>query len=402
MNQQELERALMRAKIAMMSAPDSAFLTTLCFSLKQIWDTEIERAATNGSEIRINPQTFYDYTPEERVFTLLEETLHVGLMHILESRIGNRNKDKWNRAADEAVRNILGARNFPIPRWANYDKKYANMSVEEIYDDLPDDDGNGGAGSMPQDQKDLLAPKPNGDGEGNGDKNGQGNGGGNDPFDGDGSADARMKKQIDDMLLNASTHSQMVGDKPGSIPGDIEFYLDKLLNPILPWHRILRKHLSVLKRNNYSYRKPNRRFLPEFYLPTLYSEDMGDVAVVVDTSASVSDEDFQKFVTETASIMKMLKPSKITFVQFDTKIRAVDELKKLSDIKKLKFTGRGGTIIEPVFDWIEQHQPKAVVVFTDGYFSIPQPPKVTSNFVWVIYDHPQFKNPNGKLIHYTL
>ena len=64
-------QALNKAKIRLMSTPDSAFFTTVCFSLKHIWDESIPTAATNGKEIRFNPDFFMSLNTDEQVFLLL-------------------------------------------------------------------------------------------------------------------------------------------------------------------------------------------------------------------------------------------------------------------------------------------------------------------------------------------
>ena len=46
-----LQRALDKAKIALMSKPDSTSFTTVCFSLKHVWDDTITTAATNGTHL---------------------------------------------------------------------------------------------------------------------------------------------------------------------------------------------------------------------------------------------------------------------------------------------------------------------------------------------------------------
>ena len=53
----ETKKAYDKAKIGLMARPDTAFFTTIVFSLKLIWDWDISAAATDGSAIRINPDS---------------------------------------------------------------------------------------------------------------------------------------------------------------------------------------------------------------------------------------------------------------------------------------------------------------------------------------------------------
>lgn len=66
-------------------------------------------------------------------------------------------------------------------------------------------------------------------------------------------------------------------------------------------------------------------------------------AVAVDTSGSVTDDQFTRFITEIHSILRTMNPEKITVVQFDTHIKSVDEVRNVHELSTLKFTGRGGT-----------------------------------------------------------
>ena len=83
------EQALSKAKIQLMSRPDSAFFTTLCFNMEHRFTDTVDAAATNGKKILYNPDFFMSLTVDERVFLLIHETMHVAYMHML--RIGDRN-----------------------------------------------------------------------------------------------------------------------------------------------------------------------------------------------------------------------------------------------------------------------------------------------------------------------
>ncbi len=63
-----------------------------------------------------------------------------------------------------------------------------------------------------------------------------------------------------------------------------------VLHPPADWRSVLREFVSAHARNDYSWARPNRRFLAQgLYLPGLHSEELGDVVLAVDTSGSVGD-----------------------------------------------------------------------------------------------------------------
>lgn len=361
----EAQRALDKAKIALMSKPDSAFFTTVCFSLRHYFDERVPTAQTNGKEIRFGPQFFLALDPEERVFLLLHETLHVAYLHM--ARLMGRCPDRWNIAGDHVINLQLKERGFKMPKIGLADPQFKGLSTEEVYDRLPE---NPGQPSM----QDLVAPE--------GDI-------------------VQLEETVQDILIRAAVQSKMAGDAPGSIPGEIQIFLDKLLNPKLPWQRILQKYMHAMAKGDYTFRKPNRRFFPRHHLPSLYSESLMDLAVAVDTSGSVSDAEFNRFISEIHGILKMMKPSKITLIQFDTGIKSIHEVRSVQELSRVEFTGRGGTRIEPVLEWAAAMKPQLMLVFSDGHFHFYQP-QSKANVVWLIHNNDRFTAPFGKVINYAM
>lgn len=357
-------QALSKAKIQLMSRPDSAFFTTLCFNMEHVFTDQVNTAATNGKKILYNPDFFMTLNEDERVFLLIHETMHVAYMHML--RIGDRNHKKWNIATDHVINLQLIERKFKMPQNGLADPQFKGMGAEEIYALLPD--------PPPDFEPDLL------------------------PAEGDIEV---LEEHIKDAVIQATIQSKASGDAPGTIPGEIDIFLQRLLNPKLPWQAILRKYLQNLTKNDYSWRKPNRRFFPEYHLPSLYGHGLINLVVAVDTSGSVSDDEFQQIVSEIASILKMMKPSKLTVLQFDTTLKEVVEVKSLKELKDVKFTGRGGTHIQPVLDWVEKARPQLTLVFSDGFFQWPTQ-KHKNPFIWLTHNNPQFTAPFGKVIHYEM
>jgi predicted metal-dependent peptidase len=359
------QEALSKTKIQLMSREDTTFFTTVCFSLIHEFDNKVSTAQTNGKVIKFNPDFFMSLPPEEQLFLLIHETLHVALMHTV--RVNTRNPKRFNIAADHVINLMLLERRFKMPKNGLADPQYKGMSTEEVYDLLPDDAG----------EDDFT-------------------------MDLDGSeASEELTAEIQDIVVRASIQSKMAGDKPGSIPDEIQIFLNKLLNPKLPWYKILRRYIQSTSKSDYSFQRPNRRFMPDHYLPSLHSESLVDLAIAVDTSGSVSDEEFLVFISEMAGILKMMKPEKMTVIQFDTQIKEVTPVKDINALKNIEFRGRGGTEIYPVMEWANTHKPKVLIVFTDGDFYF-RGASTKVNTIWLIHNNPQFFTRMGKTIHYEV
>jgi predicted metal-dependent peptidase len=367
MSSPEANKALSKAKIHLMSSPDATFFSVICCNLLHVWDTKLPTAATDGIRILYNEKFFLDCEPAQRVGLILHEILHVVFSHML--RVGSRNHQKFNRAADYAINIIIDKAGFKLPEGALLDYQYDGMSAEQIYDLLDDE----------EDENcwdDLIT------------------GAGNGPS-------KEIQDKIDDLVIQAAQASEQAGDSEGSIPGDVRRYIKDLTHPNVPWNSILRSFFTKLAKIDYSFVKPNRRFFSQgILMPSLVGEKLCKGAVAVDVSGSVCIDQFNHFVSETAAIIKGQNPEVLHFLQFDTRITAQNDLKSLKDLKTIEFTGCGGTNIEPVMEWAKENNPNWLIVFTDGYYSEPKI-KPKCPVIWVIYENPNFKAPFGKTIHYT-
>lgn len=371
--------ALNKAKIQLMSKEDSVFFTTLCFSLRHRWSEKIPTAAADSSRMQLlfNPEFFMSLTAPQQVFLMIHETMHIAYLHTERFQEG-MNKAKANIAMDHVINLQLLERGFQMPPNGHADPQFKGMAWEEVYKLLPDDN------SKPQ-MADVGQESEGDDGVGK-----------------PSLTPEEVQREVDDMLIRASIQSKMAGDKPGTIPGSIQLYLDNLLDPKLPWHRLLAKYLNQFDKSDYSWKKPNRRYFPKHYLPSLYGMKLIDLAIAVDISGSVSDHDFKVFVTEVASIFRMMKPDKITLIQFDTQLQHVNEVRSINELLSLQFTGRGGTYIEPVMQWAQEKTPQLLMVFSDGEFSMPAAKPKSSEVLWLIHNNASFTPPFGKTIHYKI
>jgi len=385
----EAQSALDKAKIQLMMKPDSVFFTTITFSLKHIWDDTIPTACTNGLEIRYSPKFFMDLDTDEQQFLVLHETLHVAFQHMV--RRGSRDPLRWNIAADYAINLILVKQGFKMPKGGLLDYQYDGMTVDQIYDLLDDDQD---PDDLPMSDLDEPDDGDSQDGPGSPGAPGQSGSGNASPM-----TASEIGDKIDDILIKAKLQAEMSGKSAGNIPGELDFYIQSLLTPKLPWNQLLQKFMSKIVKRGYTWKRPNRRFFPRHYLPSRLSKSTCHLAVAIDTSVSVSDDEFHRFASEVYSILKNQRPEALTIIQFDTEIKRVDEIRKPEDLQKLGFKGRGGTDIHPVIDWAAQNKPTALLIFSDGYFSQRfENPKVP--LIWLINNNEGFQTKYGKVVHY--
>lgn len=363
------EKSFNKAKIGLMGMQNSVFITSILFSLKFLWDETCPTAYTDGSCIGVNPEFWLKLTTEEQIGLLAHETWHVAFNHMFRSK--NFEHKKYNIAADHVINLMLLADGFELPKGGLHDSKYKDMSTEAVYKLLPNPPKRKGGIEY---DCDIRKPKK-------------------------GEAD-KIQQQVKEILVKAATRAKMQGTKAyGSIPGDILIMLDELVNPKLPWTTILQNYMSSFACEDYSYQRPNRRFSPEFYLPSLHSEALGEICVAVDTSCSVSDEQFKKFLSEINEIKEKLKPLLTTIIDFDTKIHKIHKLGPEDTMEGVGFAGRGGTDLTPVFEYYAKTHPNVLIIFSDlECCEITEDPNYP--VIWICVDNPNAHVNFGEIIHF--
>ena len=387
--------ALSRAKIKLMLKKDVAFFATLILQTPVYWVTadEVNTAATNGINLYINPDFFLGLEPEERLFLILHEIMHNVYNH--NTRRGFRDAITWNEAADYVINDELIQRNFKMPAGGLHNVDYRDMSADEVYEILMDRKNKGGH-NQPSPWPDLKEPQANGSGN-------------QSPTGGSGSQASSMTQptaeEIEEhnknLLTQAIQASQMAGDKAGTVPGSLQRELDDLLYPKLPWDVILQKFLFSLSKDDYSWRKPNRRFISQgIILPSLYSEGIGKIDFAIDTSGSVSREDFNRFISEIGYVFQRFNPKEIGIMQFDSILQSNDKVVSMQDFMKLGFKGGGGTQIEPVLEAYKESSAKALIILTDGYLYHGEELDPKKPVVWCVYNNPRFVTNFGTVIHF--
>ena len=367
---QELTKQTSKAKVGLMSEHNSVFITTILFHLKMIWDEAIPTAGTNGLDLKINPTWFGGLTPKAKIGLLAHEAWHVAFDHITRGLLYD--PERHNRAADFVINIMLQDAGYELPPAGCVDKKYRGMSTEQVYKLLESEDKKNGGVNVGTYDCDIQQPSKE--------------------------EAANVTEHIRDVLVKATTQSKMQGDAAGTIPGEIEIHLEEMLNPKLNWQVLFQNYMTAFAKNDYTYKKPNRRFFPTHYLPTLHSESLGEIASAIDSSYSVGDHEFKQFVSEINGFRELLNPVLTTIIDFDTKINTIHKLTIDQDMQGIKFAGRGGTNLQPVFDYYKDASPDVLVVFSDLYCTaMTEEPDYP--VLWVVVNNPNAKVNFGEMIH---
>lgn len=270
---------------------------------------------------------------------------------------------------------------------------------EETDEDSP---GEGGADSSEADEDNAGDEPTQGeagdsaeDGDGNPEKSireqyaemmDEGSGVHNESREWEANTDGAERQELDDLeteQVRMAVAQEMEAQlKAGNLPAGWERWANLKLNPQVDWRKVLRHRLSrsinysVGARTDYSFLRPSRRqavydpLLP----PALSGNITGQIACVVDTSASITDQQLTKILGEVWAILKTFNLP-VTLIPCDAEPYDPIPLRQATDIHKVKhIPGGGGTnMIKGIEAALElKEKPDVVIVLTDGYTPYPK------------------------------
>ena len=356
------------------------YFAMTALKMQYVADESVGTMSIGVDTIRYAPSFVNGIKVDEVEAVLAHEVLHYLLSHI--TRGVGKNHDYWNQACDFVVNAILKKANFRLPAGHLYDAAYEGMDAEEVYKKIYKD--NKDKDQQPKDSDDK------GDGEKENSKDPQNWGKMDFPKPEDvQEAEAQIKADAQSAMES--------GKKAGKgITEALTAVLKDIVEPKQNWREIFHKRMSEFAQNDYTWTKPNRKFIQSgIYLPKLESIQMGRVVWGIDTSISVNEMLLTEFGAEVKDASFVLGVP-FTVIHCDYKIRHVEELDQDTDFTPI---GRGGTAFAPVFDYVNDEIPetKLLIYLTDGYCNdkLEEP---DYEVLWVIYNNKRFIAPFGEVI----
>ena len=339
--------------------------------LAALFTEDVPVAATDGSNLILNPKTFFKYTLGERIFIVAHEVLHCVFNHCALSRPFHQSKK------------VKYADGSELP----YDAQLMNVAMDLIINDLLIESK---IGTFPKEgchdtkiatHKDsfLDAYKKVFKQQKGGSK-GPGGGGGFDvllpPGAGQGKNPDQATQDRSQTAWDTAVAAALAAAKAqGKLPAALERVFSEILEPEVSWQDLIRAFFArKVGSGSYDWRKPDRRLIQrDIYAPQRSGNGCGDVVVAVDTSGSIGQRELDHFFAEMRGILDDVRPNRLFLVWCDAQVHHVDELDQSSDLAGLKPHGGGGTDFRPVFDWIDNNNvtPDALVYLTDGMGCFP-------------------------------
>ncbi len=405
---------------------DQPFFGSLALRLPIRPDAARETLASDGREIRYSPG-WVAQTDADLIKTAIGRVvLACALKH--HTRRGEREPGRWQQASQLVTHGLLRDAGFKLPPDA---EAWDGISVEQAYDRLPEPQEGGGEGSdgppSPGNGGTAGGPQPDtDDNDGGGDDGDDGNGpadasddgnpetdddgaaghGGSaddgdpqPPADSSGDSDSGTPPSCDpsgtgevmdapagsgdeagpgqappdfsaeEQAWDEAMHQALnLAKAQGKAPGAVEETVRDAHRSTLDWRSLLRRYMTDAAARDYSWSVPNRRFIDSgLYLPSIRSEGMGTLAVIIDTSGSVDSDALASFWSEVREVAAEIEPERIVVLQVDAAVRDEQEYAPGELPEQIVVKGRWGTDFRPGFAWLDEQgiRPAVCLYFTD-------------------------------------
>ncbi len=370
---------------------DKPFLGSLVMhlSLKAANAKWCATMATDARNFYYNPDYIARLTLDQTQFVLAHEAMHCALSHF--NRRNHRQKHRWDVACDYAVNMILDDERMAGPDNALMNATYRGLTAEEIYpvlhEDPPEetmdqhlfDDTGSGQGGEGEAEENDSDPGDGGEGEPS-EVGGQSEPAESDPAERSESGGQDVPPppmdpdQLDEQWQGRLAAAAQAARQAGKLSASMLRLVDRLLAPKLPWRALLARYMMNVARDDYSFQRTSRRE-GEAMMPRLYSQGVR-VAVALDTSGSVTDDEMREFLSEIDALKAQVR-AEVTLHACDNKLAeggpwrfAMWQTVELPD----SISGGGGTDFRPVFDWLDAGQisPDLLLYFTDAEGRFPE------------------------------
>lgn len=339
------------------------------------------------------------WTPEQIPGAYLHEVLHHALNH---SARGKRmregegvafNPTVWNIAADIECNRIIEQIGLALPDGCVFARTFKlpdNILAEVAYRRLMDEPP-----PPPPPQPQQGGGQPDQQPTFGGGRCGSCAGG--EPVAGEelAPAEARAsgleKQAIEQAVAEAIVQAE--AKARGSVPEEVLRQAQARLQPAtVPWQQVLARHVRRATERRRGYRdwtfsRPSRRqsihgvgpgrpIMPAPFEPVV------EVAVVVDTSGSMSKAELETALAEIDGLLRSARNS-IRVLSCDAAVHAQGRVTRASEVAKL-LKGGGGTDFRPAFDALAPHRPGVTVVVTDGYGPAPEQAPAWTDTIWLL------------------
>ena len=209
--------------------------------------------------------------------------------------------------------------------------------------------------------------------------------------DGD-SAETPVDVAAEEQAWDEAMHQALnIARAEGKVPGRVEETVKGAHASTLDWRTLLRRYMTDAAKSDYSWSLPNRRFIDSgLYLPSIRSERMETIAVIIDTSGSLPAATLAEFWAELREVATEIRPESVVVIQVDAAVQDAEEYAPDELPEEIALKGRGGTDFRPGFEWLDEQgiKPAVCLYFTDMECSDYPEAEPGFDVVWCNWSEP--------------
>jgi len=383
-----LRTACEQDRALMMTAQPFTAMLAMQLNLIPVVDSRLPTAGTDGKNIFFNARFMARRSEADRRFILAHEVWHCAMGHF--RRQLGRDSKLWNQACDYEVNHILSAELAHCPTDALWDKRFRDLSAEEIYARLLHGVEQPRRGQTVLDTHDLDAALNKYSGELVMDPD----------FQPETPATAQDQQSLGESWRQRLIAVAQQRDRlPGNLPGHLRRIVDRIREPQVPWQQLLARFLQKQQGGDRQWLPPSRRHIHRgLYLPSRKGSFL-ELTVALDNSGSCIN-DIPDFLAELKGILSSFNRVSLRLIVFDTRVQSDEVLTEqdLYRLNKMEITGGGGTDFRPVFEACSEQSPQALIVLTDGCAQAPETPPAYPT-LWVLPSDGRSPTNWGDVIH---
>ena len=397
MAQLTAEQRIERIHVQLMKHPNFCLFSGLFMIGKvEVKDkTASGTAQTNGVDV-VYDRAFVDNLNDKQLaFLILHENMHKAYRHLVVwQSLRKKNAKLANMACDYVIN--LQIRDydpnnemtyFPTDAQGNVlgliDERFRGMDSAQVFKILEEDQQGGG-----------------------------GQGEGKDSLDGHEWDEAQdmsdqSKEEVAKEIEQALRQGSMLVGKMG---GNVSREIGDMLVPKIDWREALRDFVKTAMqgKDKTTWKRLHKRYIAsDLIMPSSYSEQVGGIAIGVDTSGSIGGEELNQFLSEVKSICDEVSPEQIDLLYWDTHVasRETYQGNELSNlVESTKPAGGGGTQPACVPKYMKKHdiRPECLIILTDGYIPYQDPSDwaIEAPVLWCIKGNSNFsESVVGKIVH---
>lgn len=385
------EKSIIKARAQLIL--DEPFFGSLALKLKLQEDPLCKSAWTDGESFGYNPDYINNCSIQEIKTLISKQVLAVSLGHPW--RLEQREQKHWQKASDISCLFLLKKYGFVIPSEIVLDTSFETLPAEKIYGMLREDEKEESSKAPSEGASSSSEKSENKDKAEGGEKNS-----GSFSF---GELKAPISKEKEQEMQESwevsIAQAQSHGEAPSMVSkkiGNKSYSKDTLFGVLSTFLESSAQGLS-----DYDENVPDELYLlNDLFVPSLCGKSIKGLAIVRDSSGSISKSHLEMFNSAILDLVDSYKIDNLWVIDCDCEIKRVLKNEEISQESLSSIKGGGGTSFKPPFEYLQNsgEEVSCLIYLTDLMGAFPSENSIPC--LWTVPENWMYnkKPPFGECI----